>query len=104
MSQEAVMTLTALEETIRRRRADAVATGRDAVATAKAEGERLLTETVQKAEREIAALRRQTEAAAMTAAQAVAQQVDAQKAELRSRAEAKNTTAIGLIMERIVNG
>ena len=104
MSQEAVMTLTTLEETIRRRRADAVAAGKEAVAKAKEEGERLLTETVQKAESEIAALRQKTETAAMSAAKTVAEQLDAKKSELRANAETKGTDAIKLIVERIVNG
>ena len=104
MSQEAVMTLTTLEETIRRRRADAVAAGKDAVAKAKEEGERMLTETVQKAELEIAALRRKTEETAMAGARKVAEQIDVKKSELRASAETKSTDAIKLIMERIVNG
>jgi len=104
LSQEAVSTLNALEETIRRQRADAAAAAKEALAAAKKQGEQTVSDAVKKAEEEIGALRKQTEEAAKTAAKEKAAQVENKEAGLKAKAETKQAAAIELIVERIVNG
>ena len=104
MSQEAVTTLAALEEKLRRQRADAAAAAKEAVAAAKAQGEQMVADAVKRAGDEIGALRRQMEENAKAKAQEKASQLENREAGLRAKAEDKSAGAIALIVERIVNG
>jgi hypothetical protein len=103
VSREAVTILTELEETIRRRRADAAAAAKNAVAAAQAAGEQAVLDAEEKANAEISALRKQTEDAAKEAAKTKAAQLENRKAVLKARAGAQSDKAIALIVERIVN-
>lgn len=104
MSQEAVTILTALEERIRRQRADAAAKARETVAAAIAQGEQMVDDAAKRAENEISVLQQQTKAAAEAAAREKAAQLADKEAALRATAEARSAAAIALITERIVNG
>ena len=104
MSQEAVTTLTALEEKIRQQRADAAAAAKEAVAAAKTQGEQMVADAAAKADAEICALKKETEDTAKKAAQEKAEQLKNKKAVLQTKADAQSAEAVALIVERIVNG
>jgi len=104
LSQEAVTTLTAVEERLRARRAAAGAEAKEAVAGAKAQGEQILAAAIKKAEAENAERMRQAEEKAKIYAQEKASAVGDIRETLQNKANLHMEQAIGLIVERIVNG
>jgi len=104
MSQEAINTLTAVEERLKAQRAAAAAAEKEALTQAKLQGEQAIADAIAKAERENAALMQQTEDRAKAAAEEKLAVVARTKDELKAKTAARTEQAISLIVERIVNG
>ena len=103
MSREAMETLAASEELVRRMRADAAAAAKQSIADARENGEKLIAEAVRKSAEEIAELSRQSDEKAKADALELAGSNENRKAVMRAKAESKAQQAIDLIVERIVN-
>ena len=103
MSREAMETLAASEELVRRMRADAVAAAKQSIADARENGEKLIAEAVRKSAEEIAELSRKSDEKAKADALELAGSNENRKAVMRAKAESKAQQAIDLIVERIVN-
>ena len=104
MSLEAMETLAASEENVRRMRADAAAAAKQRIADARESGERLIAEAIQKSAEEIRELDRQSDERAKAEALELAGSNENRKAVMRARAESRAEQAVALIVERIVNG
>ena len=104
MSLETMETLTAAEERLRQRRAEAQAAAKQAAADARESGERMIAEAVGRAGAEIGELARQTEEKAKAAAQTLATGSEADRGKLRSQAKERKEEAVSFVVERIVNG
>ncbi len=103
MSREAMETLAASEEQVRRMRADAAAAAKQSIADARENGEKLIAEAVRKSTEEIAELSRKSDEKAKADALELAGSNENRKAVMRAKAESKAQQAIDLIVERIVN-
>ena len=103
MSREAMETLAASEELVRRMRADAAAAAKQSIADARENGEKLIAEAVRKSAEEIAELSRQSDEKAKADALELAGSNENRKAVMRAKAESKAQQAVDLIVERIVN-
>ena len=103
MSLEAMETLAASEEQVRRMRADAAAAARQSVADARESGEKLIADAVKKAAEEVEALARQSDEKAKANALDLAGNNENRKAVMRAKAESRAEQAADLIVERIVN-
>ena len=103
MSREAMETLAASEELVRRMRADASAAAKQSIADARESGEKLIAEAVRKSAEEIAELSRQSDEKAKADALELAGSNENRKAVMRAKAESKAQQAVDLIVERIVN-
>jgi len=103
VSREAMETLAASEEQVRRMRADAAAAAKQRLADARESGERLIAEAIRKSSEEIGELARQTDEKAKTDAMGLAGSNENRKAVLRAKAESNADRAVSLIVERIVN-
>ena len=103
MSLEAMETLAASEELVRRMRADAAAAAKQSIAEARENGERLIAEAIRKSTEEIGELARQSDEKAKAEALDLAGNNENRKAAMRAKAEAKAEQAVALIVERIVN-
>ena len=103
MSREAMETLAASEELVRRMRADAAAAAKQSVADARADGEKRIAEAIRKSAEEIGALARQSDEKAKAEAMDLAGSNENRKAVLRAKAESRADQAVELIVERIVN-
>ena len=104
MSREAMETLAASEERVRRMRADAAAAAKQSIADARENGERLIAEAIRKSAEEIGELTRQADEKAKADAMELAGNNENRKAVLRAKAESRAGQAVDLIVERIVNG
>lgn len=104
MSLEAMETLSAVEERLKKQKADAIAAARTEAANAREKGEQLLTEARRKADGEIAELLRQTDGKAKEAADQLSAESRDDREALRARAQTKEEEAISFVVERIVNG
>ncbi len=104
MSLEAMETLAASEEQVRRMRADAAAAARQSIADARESGEKLIADAVKKAAEEIEALTRKSDEKAKADALELAGNNENRKAVMRAKAESRAEQAAALIVERIVNG
>ena len=104
MSFEAMETLAAVEETVKRMHADAAAASKQALADAVADGERMITAAIGKAEAELAELVRKADEKGRAGVQALADSNANRKAALGAKAEARAEKAAAFIVERIVNG
>ena len=103
MSLEAMETLAAAEEQVRRMRADAAAAAKQSIAEARESGEQLIAEAIRKSAEEIGELARQSDEKAKAEALDLAGNNENRKAAMRAKAEAKAEQAVALIVERIVN-
>ena len=103
MSREAMETLAASEEQVRRMRADAAAAAKQSIADARENGERLIAEAVRKAAEEVGELGRQADEKAKAEAMELAGSNENRKAVMRAKAESRAQEAVDLIVERIVN-
>ncbi len=103
MSREAMETLAASEEQVRRMRADAAAAAKQSIADARENGEKLIAEAVRKSTEEIAELSRKSDEKAKADALELAGSNENRKAVMRAKAESKAQQAIDLSVERIVN-
>lgn len=103
MSLEAMETLAASEELVRRMRADAAAAAKQSVADARAEGEKRIEEAIRKASEEVSQLAKQADEKAKAEALALADNNENRKAVMRTKAESRAKQAVDLIVERIVN-
>ena len=103
MSLEAMETLAAAEEKVRRMRADATAAAKQSIADARAEGEQRIADAIKKSAEEIAALAKQSDEKARADALELAGNNENRKAALRAKAESRAEQAVSLIVERIVN-
>ena len=104
MSLETMETLTAAEERLRQRRAEAQAAAKQAAADARETGERMIAEAVGRAGAEVGELARQTEEKAQAAAQTLAAGSETNRDKLRAQAEQRKEEAVSFVVERIVNG
>lgn len=104
MSLEAMETLAAAEENVRKMRADAAAAAKQSIADAREAGERLVADAVKRSAEEIAELARQSDEKAKADALDLASTNENRKAVMRAKAETKAAQAVDLIVERIVNG
>ena len=104
MSFEAMETLAAVEENVRRMHADAAAASKQALADAVAAGEQLVAEAIRTAEAELAELSRKADEKGRAAVLALADSNANRKAALGAKAEARAEKAAAFIVERIVNG
>ena len=103
MSREAMETLAAAEEKVRRMRADAAAAAKQSIADARESGEKLIAEAIKRSAEEIDALARQSDEKAKAEAMELAGNNENRKAVLRAKAESRAEQAVSLIVERIVN-
>ena len=103
MSLEAMETLAAAEENVRRMRADAAAAAKQRIADAREAGEQLIADAVKKSAEEIAELARQSDEKAKADALELAGTNENRKAVMRAKAETRAAQAVDLIVERIVN-
>ncbi len=103
MSREAMETLAASEELVRRMRADAAAAAKQSIADARESGEKLIAEAIKRSAEEIDALARQSDEKAKAEAMELAGNNENRKAVLRAKAESRAEQAVSLIVERIVN-
>ena len=103
MSLEAMETLAASEEQVRRMRADAAAAAKQRIAEARESGEKLIAEAVRRSADEIAELSRQSDEKAKAEALELAGTNENRKAVMRAKAESRAEQAVALIVERIVN-
>ena len=103
MSREAMETLAASEEQVRRMRADAAAAAKQRIADARESGEKLIAEAIKRSAEEIDALARQSDEKAKAEAMELAGNNENRKAVLRAKAESRAEQAVSLIVERIVN-
>ena len=103
MSREAMETLAASEEQVRRMRADAAAAAKQSIAEARENGEKLIAEAIKKSAEEIGELARQSDEKAKAAALELAGSNENRKAVMRTKAESRAKQAVDLIVERIVN-
>ena len=103
MSLEAMETLAAAEEKVRRMRADAAAAAKQSIADARAEGEQRIADAIKKSAEEIEALARQSDEKARADDLELAGSNENRKAVLRAKAESRAEQAVSLIVERIVN-
>ena len=103
MSREAMETLAASEERVRRMRADAAAAAKQSIADAREHGERLIAEAIRKATEEVGELARQSDEKAKADAQDLAGSNENRKAVMLAKAESRAQEAVDLIVERIVN-
>ena len=104
MSFEAMETLAAAEETVRKMMAEAAAASKQSIANARSEGEQILADALKRAEGELAELNRQADAKAKADVLELAGNNENRKAALRARAEARADKASAFIVERIVSG
>lgn len=104
MSLEAMETLSAVEERLKKQKADAQAAARTEAAKVREQGEQLLAQARRKADDEIAELQRQTDGKAKEAADKLSAASRDDREALRARAQTKEEEAISFIVERIVNG
>ena len=104
MSLEAMETLAAAEENVRRMRADAAAAAKQSIADAREAGEKLIADAIKKSAEEIAELAKQSDEKAKADAIDLAGTNENRKAVMRAKAETKAAQAVDLIIERIVNG
>ncbi len=104
VSLEAMETLAASEESVRRMRADAAAAAKQSIADAREYGERLIAEAIQKSADEIKELAKQADEKAKAEAMELAGSNENRKAVMRAKAESRTEQAVALIVERIVNG
>ena len=103
MSREAMETLAASEELVRRMRADAAAAAKQSVADARADGEKRIAEAIRKASEEVSQLAKQADEKAKADAMSLADNNENRKAVMRAKAESRAKQAVDLIVERIVN-
>ena len=103
VSLEAMETLAASEEKVRRLRADAAAAAKQRIAEARESGERLIEEAIRKSAEEIRELDRQSDEKAKAEALELVGSNENRKAVMRARAESRAEQAVALIVERIVN-
>lgn len=103
MSLEAMETLAASEELVRRMRADAAAAAKQRIADARESGEKLIAEAIRRSAEEIGELARQTDEKAKAQALELAGNNENRKAVMRTKAESRAKQAVDLIVERIVN-
>ena len=103
MSLEAMETLAASEELVRRMRADAAAAAKQSIADARESGEKRIAEAISKAAEEIEALARQSDEKAKADALELAGSNENRKAVMRAKAESRADQAVSLIVERIVS-
>ena len=103
MSFEAMETLAAAEETVRRMQADAAVAAKQSLARAGEEGEQMIADALKKAESELAELGRQADEKAKASVLALAENNENRKAAMRAHAEARADKAAAFIVERIVN-
>ena len=103
MSLEAMETLAASEEQVRRMRADAAAAAKQCIADARESGEKRIAEAIKTAAEEIDALARQSDEKAKADALELAGSNENRKAVMRAKAESKADQAVDLIVERLVN-
>ena len=104
MSREAMETLAASEELVRRMRADAAAAAKQSIADARESGEKLIAEAIRKSADEISELAKKSDEKAKAEALDLAGSNENRKAVMRAKAEGKAEQAVALIVERIVNG
>ena len=103
MSLEAMETLAASEELVRRMRADAAAAAKQRIADARESGEKLIAEAIRRSAEEIGELATQTDEKAKAQALELAGNNENRKAVMRTKAESRAKQAVDLIVERIVN-
>ena len=103
MSFEAIASITKAEADAKAAVAQADAKARQMRADAENAGRAAIEVAGEKAGHEIAELRRQTDEKAMDAASGLSRELEATKAALRAKAEAKLQQAATLVVERIVN-
>lgn len=104
MPFEAMESLTAAEEQVRKMRADAAVGAKQRIAEAKENGEKTVAEAVRKAQSEIAEMKRLAEEKAKSDALALAESNENRKAAMKAKAESHADKAVEFIVERIVNG
>lgn len=103
MSFEAMDAITAAEREAKKVIAEAEAKARQMIADAESAGKAALTAANEKAERELAELKKQADGKAISDANALSGDTENKKAALRAKAEARIDQAAKLVVERIVN-
>ena len=103
MSFEAIASITKAEADAKAAVAQADVKARQMRADAENAGRAAIEAAGEKAGHEIAELRRQADEKAMDAASGLSRELEATKAALRTKAEAKLQQAATLVVERIVN-
>ena len=104
MSFEAVSLITEAESEAKALVAEAEARARQMLSDAENDGRAAMTAAVEKAERELAELKRQAGSKAVEQAGILSETTEKSKAELRAGAEKQIEKAADLVVERIVNG
>ena len=104
MSFEAVSLITEAESGAKALIAEAEATAKQMLSDAENDGRAAMTAAAEKAERELAELKKQAGSKAVELAGKLSENTDNSKAELRARAEKQIDKAAELVVERIVNG
>ena len=97
MSREAMETLAAAEEQVRRMRADAAAAAKQSIADARESGEKLIAEAIKRSAEEIDALARQSDEKAKAEAMELAGNNENRKAVMRAKAESRAQQAVSLL-------
>lgn len=104
MSLEAMESLTATEERLRLKKADAAAAAKRRIAEARENGERAVADAAARADSEIREMFKETEGKALEKARSLAEKSQEQKSVMRVGADGRTADAAGFIIERIVNG
>ena len=103
MSFEAIDAITKAEREAKQIVADAEARARQMIADAERNGKAAVTEASEKAERELAALKKQSDSKSMDEANSLSNEIENKKATLTVKAEARIEEAADMVVERIVN-
>lgn len=103
MSFEAIDKITEAEAQAKKLVADAEARAKQLVEDAENRGKAAVTAAGEKADRELAELKKQADGRAVSEANSLSGDVENKKAALRARAESRIDRAAELVVERIVN-
>ena len=103
MSFEAVSLITQAESEAKTLVAEAEARAKQMLSDAENDGHAAVTAAMEKAERELAELKKQAGSKAVEQAEILSESTENSKAELRAKAEQQIDRAAELVVERIVN-
>jgi V/A-type H+-transporting ATPase subunit G/H len=104
MSLEAIKSISEAEERAGKARLEARQRAERAVDEARKAGNRTVETTIERAESEVAALKRAADAKAAQSAKELVSKTFNKRAAIKSRAESRLDAAAGIIIERIVGG